>query len=118
MTMSPEEFRAAARERELEEGRSSITDKRREVRRRDHRQLPHQASPSRCDVRRDDGELYDVHGGGEVQDDDVSWARDALVQDGALPFDVLEQVLVRDLYHRAGLPSQDRKELRRQEREP
>ena len=53
-----------------------------------------------------------------MQDDDVSWARDALVQDGALPFDVLEQVLVRDLYHRAGQPSQDRKELRRQEREP
>ena len=31
-------------------------------------------SPSQCDVRRDDGELYDVHGGDEVQDDDVSWA--------------------------------------------
>jgi chloramphenicol 3-O-phosphotransferase len=75
-------------------------------------------SPSQCDVRRDDGELYDVHGGGEVQADDVSWARDALVQDGALLFDVLEQVLVRDLYHRAGLPSQERRELRRQEREP
>ena len=53
-----------------------------------------------------------------MQDDDVSWARDALVQDGALPFDVLEQVLVRDLYHRAGLPSQERRELSRQEREP
>jgi hypothetical protein len=49
-------------------------------------------SPSQCDVRRDDGELYDVHGGGEVQDDDVSWARDALVQEGALLFDVLGRV--------------------------
>ena len=71
-TMSPEEFRAAARERELEEWRSSITDKRREVRQRDRRQLPHRASPNRCDVRRDGGEHYDVHGGDEVQDDDVS----------------------------------------------
>ena len=69
------------------ENLQSIIDKRREVRRRDHRQLLHRASPNRCDVRRDDGELYDVHGGDEVQDDDVSWARDALVQEGALPFD-------------------------------
>jgi hypothetical protein len=71
-TMSPEEFRTAARERELEEWRSSITDKRREVRRRDHRQLLHRALPSQCDVRRDGGEHYDVHGGDAVQDDDVS----------------------------------------------
>ena len=71
---------------------TAITDKRQIVRRRDHRQLPRQVSPSQCDVRRDDGELYDVHGGGEVQDDDVSWARDALVQEGALLFDVLGRV--------------------------
>ena len=75
-------------------------------------------SPSQCDVRRDDGELYDVHGGGEVQDDDVSWARDVLVQDGALPFDVLGRVWARDLCHRAELPSRDRRELHRQGREP
>ena len=74
------------------ENLQSIIDKLREVRQRDHRQLPHRALPSQCDVRRDDGELYDVHGGGEVQDDDVSWARDALVQEGALPFDVLGRV--------------------------
>lgn len=46
-----------------------FTDKRREVR----RQPPLQASPSRCDGRRDDGGLYGVYGGGEVQDDGVSW---------------------------------------------
>ena len=70
----------------------AITDKRQRVRRRDPRQLPRQASPIQCDVRRDDGELYDVHGGGEVQDDDVSWARDVLVQEGVLPFDALGRV--------------------------
>ena len=74
------------------ENLQSIIDKRREVRQRDRRQLLHRALPSQCDVRRDDGELYDVHGGGEVQDDDVSWARDALVQEGALLFDVLGRV--------------------------
>ena len=74
------------------ENLQSIIDKRREVRQRDHRQLPRQASPSQCDVRRDGGEHYDVHGGGEVQDDDVSWARDVLVQDGTLSFDALGRV--------------------------
>ena len=92
-----------------------LTDQRQEVRRRDHRQLPRQASPSRCDVRRDDGELYDVHGGGEVQDDDVSWARDVSAREGVLPFDVLGPAWARDLYRRAELPSRERRELHRQE---
>ena len=34
--------------------------------------VPRQASPSQCDVRHDDGEHYDVHGGDEVLHDDVS----------------------------------------------
>ena len=69
-----------------------LTDKRREVRRRVRLQLPRQASPSHCDGRRGDGEHYDVHGGGEVQGDYVSWARDVLVPEGALPFDALGRV--------------------------
>ena len=59
--------------------RSSITDKRREVRRRDHRQLPRQASPSHCDGHRDGGERYGVRGDVWGLDDDVSWARDVFV---------------------------------------
>lgn len=54
------------------ENLQSIIDKRQEVRQRDRRQPPRQASPIQYDVRRDDGEPYDVYGGGEVQDDDVS----------------------------------------------
>ena len=100
------------------ENLQSIIDKRREVRQRDHRQLPRRASPSQCDVRRDDGELYDVHGGDEVPDDGVSWARDVLVPEGVLPFDVLGPAWARDLYRRAELPSRERRELHRQEREP
>ena len=95
-----------------------LTDKRQEVRRRDHRQLPRQVSPSQCDVRRDDGELYDVHGGDEVPDDGVSWARDVLGQEGALPFDILGPAWARDLYRRAELPLRERRELHRQGREP
>ena len=116
--MYPEEFRTAARERDLEEWRSSITDKRREVRRRDHRQLPRQASPSHCDGHRDGGERYGVRGDVWGLDDDVSWAYDVLVQDGALLFDVLGRVWARELYLRAEQPSRGRRELRRQEREP
>ena len=71
---------------------TAITDKRQRVRRRVHRQQPHRASPNRCDVRRDDGEHYDVHGGGEVLVDDVSWVRDVLAHEGALPFDALGRV--------------------------
>ena len=81
-----------------------LTDKRREVRRRVRLQLPRQASPSHCDGRRGDGEHYDVHGGGEVQGDDVSWACDVSAREGALPFDVLGPVLAHDLYRRAELP--------------
>ena len=95
-----------------------LTDKRQEVRRRVRLQLPRQVSPSQCDVRRDDGELYDVHGGGEVQGDDVSWAHDVSAREGVLPFDVLGPAWARDLYRRAELPSRDRRELLRQEREP
>ena len=95
-----------------------LTDKRREARRRVRLQPPRQASPSQCDVRRDDGGLYDVHGGGEVLVDDVSWVRDVLVPEGALPFDVLGPAWARDLYRRAELPSRERRELHRQEREP
>jgi hypothetical protein len=95
-----------------------LTDKRREVRRRDHRQLLRQASPSHCDGHRDGGERYGVRGDVWGLDDDVSWGRDALVQDGALLFDVLERVLARELYLRAEQPSRARRELRRQEREP
>ena len=100
------------------ENLQSIIDKRQEVRRRDHRQLPRQASPSQCDVRRDDGELYDVHGGCGVQGDDVSWARDVSARDGVLPFDVLGPAWARNLYHRAELPLRERRELHRQGREP
>ena len=75
-------------------------------------------SPSQCDVRRDDGELYDVHGGGEVQDDDFSWARDVSAPEDASPFDALERVWALDLYRREEPPSEGRRELRLQGREP
>ena len=71
---------------------SRLTGKRRRVRPRVRRQPPHRASPSRRDVRRDGGELYDVRGGGEARDDDVAWARDVSALEDASPFDALGQV--------------------------
>ena len=53
-----------------------------------------------------------------MQGDDVSLARDVLAREDALPFDVLGPVWARDLYRRAELPSRERRELYRQEREP
>ena len=53
-----------------------------------------------------------------MQGDDVSWARDVSAREGVLPFDVLGPAWARDLYRRAELPSRERRELYRQEREP
>ena len=99
------------------ENLQSIIDKHRRVRRRARRQPPRRASPIRCCVRRDDGEPYDVYGG-EAQDDDVFWARDVSAPEDASPFDALERVWALDLYRREEPPSEGRRELHRQGREP
>ena len=96
---------------------SRLTDLRQEVRRRARRQPPRRASPIRCCVRREGGELYDVYGG-EAQDDDVFWARDVSAPEDASPFDALERVWALDLYRREEPPSEGRRELHRQGREP